>query len=129
MRIAVPTNDGVSISRHFGRSAEFLFFDVEDKAITARATRSNAGQHSSDAGHAHRQCCEHGEHSHAGVLSTLADCETVICSGIGDGAARALQARGVKIILVQPGLAEEAVSAWLAGALAEKSESSCDCHR
>ena len=29
MKIAVPTNDGVTMSHHFGRSAAFLVFDVE----------------------------------------------------------------------------------------------------
>lgn len=129
MRIAVPTNDGVSISPHFGRSAAFLVFDIQDKSIKARETRSNAGCHSHTPGHSQRQACEHGEHSHAGILAPLADCELVICSGIGDGAGRALEARGVKTILVEPGPAEDAVAAWLAGTLTEASGSCCDCHR
>jgi predicted Fe-Mo cluster-binding NifX family protein len=129
MKIAVPTNDGVSISRHFGRSAAFLVFDVQEKLIKSRESRSNAGCHSHTADHSHGEACGHGEHSHGGILAALADCEMVICSGIGDGARQALDARGVRTILVEGGPAEDTVAAWLAGTLAEASGSSCNCHR
>jgi len=55
----------------------------------------------------------------------------VICTGIGDGAAQSLQARGIKVMLTGSGAgpAEEAVRAYLAGTLVETFASSCGCHR
>ena len=40
MRIAVPTNDGTSISEHFGRSAAFLIFETENGKIKSRSQRA-----------------------------------------------------------------------------------------
>jgi predicted Fe-Mo cluster-binding NifX family protein len=131
MKIAVPTNDGVTMSHHFGRSEAFLVFDIMDNSIKNRETRSNAGRCSHGPQQAHGEECQSGAHSHAGVGSVLTDCELVICTGIGDGAAQALQARGIKVMLTGSGAgpAEEAVRAYLAGTLVETFASSCGCHR
>ncbi len=118
------------MSRHFGRSAAFLVFDVQQSSIAGREKRSNAGLCSHEPDHdAHGQGCGSGVHSHRGVVEALADCEVVICSGIGDGAGNALATRGIKIVLADPGPAENAVAAYLAGTLVEASASSCSCHR
>ena len=42
MRIAIPTNDGASISEHFGRSAAFLIFEIENGQIKRRDSRPTA---------------------------------------------------------------------------------------
>lgn len=130
MKIAVPTNDGMTISRHFGRSAAFLVFDVQDGSIQGRETRSNAGLCSHEPRHSHGSGCQSGGvHSHRGVVSALGDCELVICSGIGDGAGDALGAQGIRTILTNTGPVEDAVAAYLAGTLAEATASACNCHR
>ena len=41
MKIAVASIDGVSISRHFGRSRSFLVFDVEDGETVDQEMRAN----------------------------------------------------------------------------------------
>ena len=46
MRIVVPTNDGTSISEHFGRSAAFLIFEAENGQIKSREMKTNGAQHS-----------------------------------------------------------------------------------
>lgn len=40
MRIAVPTNDGITVSPHFGRSAGFLVFEIEERRIKSREMRT-----------------------------------------------------------------------------------------
>ena len=52
MRIAVPTNDGASISEHFGRSASFLIFEIENGQIKSRELRTNGAKHSHAQGRA-----------------------------------------------------------------------------
>ena len=131
MKIAVPTNDGVTMSRHFGRSASFLVFDVQGNSIKSCETRANDGQCSHGPQQSHGEECQSGAHSHAGVVSVVANCELVICSGIGDGARQALEAGGIKVMLIGPdaGPAERTVAAYLAGTLVETFASSCGCHR
>lgn len=127
MKIAIPTDDGIGVAPHFGRSAAFLVFDVQGGVIASRETRSNTGCGSHSAHQPHGRGQESGSHSHAGVLSALADCSVVICSGIGDGAVQALRARGVRLAMVDPAPAEALVSDYLAGRLVEAPASSCHC--
>ena len=137
MKIAVPTNDGVTMSHHFGRSASFLVFDVQGNSIKRCETRANDGRCSHGAEQSHGDECQNGTHnhadthSHAGFVSTMADCQLVICSGIGDGARQAFEAGGIKVMLIGPdaGPAEKTVAAYLAGTLVETFASSCGCHR
>jgi predicted Fe-Mo cluster-binding NifX family protein len=129
MRIAVPTNDGKSISEHFGRSAGFLVFEVENDQVQNRVTRTNRMQHSRGQGACHQADGGSGPHSHASLVSTLAGCEIVLCAGMGRRAAEALRSSGITPVLVSASVsAEEAVAAYLAGKLPPADESFCRCH-
>jgi len=127
MRIAVPTDDGVSIAAHFGRSAGFLVFDVADGKIQGQAMRPNAGQHTSGEGTA----CQHGAgggHDHGAIVASLDGCDLVICGGMGARAAEALKAGGVKqILMAEPGPAVDVVNAYLQGTLAVRQAGFCCC--
>ena len=126
MRIAVPTNDGTTVSRHFGRSVAFQVFEVQNGKITGREMRRNDAQHKheqGDCGHHHE-----GSGSHAGMVSTLAGCEIVICAGMGWRAAEALKSAGiVPVVAPVEGPAEAAVMAYLKGELAADPGSICRC--
>ena len=128
MRIAVPTNDGVSVSGHFGRSEAFLVFEVGDGRILGREVRSNTAQHA----HAQGSCGEgegsHEPHSHAGILSLLSACDVVICAGMGSRAAQALKESGITPIVADlRGSPEEVVGAYLKGDLNTAREGFCQC--
>lgn len=127
MRIAVPTNDGVSMSEHFGRSAGFLIFGVEDGRIATREMRSNQGQECHTGDHGAEHAC--GAQGHGGIAAMLSDCQFVLCAGMGQRAADALRANGISAILVQPaGSAEETVASYLAGKLRPATGGCCSCH-
>jgi len=127
MRIAVPTNDGTSVSGHFGRSTGFLIFEIHDGQIQSRELRTNL------AGHAHAEGrCGGADgqqaHDHAEILSTLSGCEVVICAGMGRRAADALQSAGVTTVLARrAGSAEAAVDAYLKGELDIAPDDFCTC--
>ena len=128
MKIAVPTNDGASISGHFGRSAAFLIFEVESGQIRRRETKPNQAQHS------HEQAsCGHGPtagepHSHAGIVASLTGCDVVICGGMGRQAAEALKAGGITVVVTTAtGPADETVGAYLSGSLPRGGEVLCHC--
>lgn len=126
MRIAIPTNDGTSISEHLGRSAAFLIYETESGQITSRAMKTNGAHHAQEACGQHST--ESKPHSHSGIVAALKGCEVVICAGMGSRAAEALKANGVtQIVVTTPGPAEEIVSAFLAGKLTCKTESFCAC--
>ena len=123
MKIAVPTNDGITLSAHFGRCRQFLIFEVQNGQAKLIETRINGGCHGhglSD-GAADRT-------SHAGFVEALRDCDTVLCGGIGAGAVEALKAGGIPVALVEAaGNAEEIVTAFQSGTLRPASGSMCQC--
>ena len=120
MRIAVPTNDGASISEHFGRSAAFLIFEIENGQIKSRELKTNGAKHSHAQGACDHHSAESKPHSHAGILAALDGCEVVICAGMGQRAAEALKGCGTQIVVTAPASAEETVTAYLAGRLATR---------
>ena len=128
MRIAVPTNDGTRISEHFGRSAAFLVFEIENGRIQSRELRPNGMQHSHEQGSCGHGSQNQGQHSHAGILETLAGCDTVICTGMGARAAEALQTAGVTtVVAAATDSAENMIASYLKGDLAVSPNAFCRC--
>jgi len=129
-RIAVPSNDGVSIAGHFGRSDRFVIFDTDKGRIERTEIRANTHTPSS-----HGECdgSQHGagehSHSHADILTLLQDCRVVLCRGMGWRAAESLKGRGIEPIVVGGAVsAQEAVEAYLGGTLSASQTSFCRCH-
>jgi predicted Fe-Mo cluster-binding NifX family protein len=124
MRIAVPSNDGVTISQHFGRSKQFLIFDVHEGHAAMESVRENQGCHGHDgAGHTEGQ-----PHSHEGILGALRGCDAVVCAGIGIGAVMALKTAGLQVVsIAAEGKAVEALQLWLQGRLNNHNPAACQC--
>ena len=129
MKIAVPTNDGSSISEHFGRSAAFLLFDTGNSQITASEMRANQGQHHhSEAGCTGDHAGPAEPHSHQAIVNSIAGCEVVICAGMGRRASEALKQAGVReVVVTAPGPAKEAVLTYLRGDLKTAGQGFCRC--
>jgi predicted Fe-Mo cluster-binding NifX family protein len=129
MKIALPTNDGISISPHFGRSAGFIVFDIEEGRIGNREIRPNAMQHSHAQGACDHSAGAQGPHDHGAIVGALAGCDVVICAGMGWRAAEALKSAGItEVIVAPPGPAESAVAAYLAGQLSSGGQHFCHCN-
>jgi len=127
MRIAVPTNDGASISEHFGRSAAFLIFEIENGQIKSHELKSNGAKHSHAQGACDHHSAESKPHNHAGILAALEGCEVVICAGMGQRAAEALRNCSTQILVAPPASAEETVGTYLAGKLTPQTKRFCQC--
>jgi predicted Fe-Mo cluster-binding NifX family protein len=126
MRIAVAS-DGTAIAHHFGRCPCFLVYQVDDGKVVGRETRPNVftahalGQcdHSHDHGH---------NHGHGPIVNALADCDLVLCYGMGWRAAQELQQSGIQAAIVGEEMTpDEAVRRHLAGELATGGDF-CRCH-
>jgi len=136
MKIAVVTEDGQTISQHFGRAPYYLVFTVEGDTITGRELRSKAG-HRDFAGayeheHHHERTHGHGQHEHgfgpeadqkhARMIEAITDCTAVLVRGMGRGAYLALEQAGITPIVTDIADAEAAVRAYLAGDIANHPE-------
>lgn len=129
MKVAVASEDGVSISHHFGRSRAFLVFEVEDKKIVGRSVRDNTFT-----AHARGECQDghesqpHEHHGHGPIVAALRDCDVILCYGMGWRAAEDLKQNGIQAFVLQGEMSPEAaVSAYLAGELGPAG-GLCRCH-
>jgi predicted Fe-Mo cluster-binding NifX family protein len=125
VKIAIPSNDGINISAHFGRCRQFLIFEAQDGQVRLIETRINAGCHEHGSGSSDGAAEPRG---HSGFVEALRDCEAVLCSGIGAGAVEALKAGGIPVILIEAaGSAEQIATAFQSGALRAASVGMCQC--
>jgi predicted Fe-Mo cluster-binding NifX family protein len=136
VKIAVVTDDQRTVSRHFGRAHYYLVFTVEDGQIVQQELRDKLGHdqfqhehHDHDHEHEHEHSHEHGHgygrHSqdkHSRMMANIGDCQVLLCAGMGMGAHQSLQAIGVTPILTDYKDIDQAVQAYLDGALTDHPE-------
>ena len=100
MKIAV-TYEGGQIFQHFGHTAAFKIYEVEDGSVVSAQVVDTDG---------------HGHGALAGFLQAQG-VDTLICGGIGGGAQMALQEAGIRFFGGVSGDADEAVQALIMGQL------------
>ena len=111
MKIAVTYENG-EVFQHFGHTAQFKLYEVEDgKIVNEEVVDTNGSGHG----------------ALAGLLSSL-NADVLICGGIGGGAQMALAQAGIKLFGGVNGNADEAVEAFLANSLNYDPEAKCDHH-
>jgi predicted Fe-Mo cluster-binding NifX family protein len=93
MKIAIITEDGQMISRHFGRAPYYLVLTIEDGKIIEREMRDKMGhnqfhnQHHEGDHHGNGHGMDTTSHDkHQSMAGTISDCQAVICGGMGMGA-------------------------------------------
>ena len=111
MKIATTYENG-EIFQHFGHTAQFKVYSVEDgKVVSAQVVDTNGSGHG----------------ALAGFLEGLG-VNVLICGGIGGGARFALQDAEIQICGGVQGDADEAVEAYLSGALQFNPNATCGHH-
>lgn len=128
MKIAIITDDGKSISQHFGRATHYLVLINEDGKITNREMRSKLG-HNQFSGESHED--HHGEihgldeahhDKHAQMAGSIADCEAVICGGMGMGTYQSMLRQKYKPIVTDLQDIEAITQAYIAGQIIDHTE-------
>ena len=111
MRIAVTYENG-EIFQHFGHTAQFKLYDVEDGKIVGEQVVDTNGS---------------GHGALAGFLQA-AKVDALICGGIGMGAQMALADAGIRLYAGVQGSADTAAKALAEGALEFDPNARCDHH-
>ena len=128
-KVAAITDDGITISQHFGRAAYYLVATVEDGKIVDRELRSKLG-------HAHFHNQPHSEENpgqphgmdaashnkHLQMSDAIADCEALLCRGMGMGAYQSMQARNIRPVVTDIVAIEDAVKAYVDGNIVDQVE-------
>jgi predicted Fe-Mo cluster-binding NifX family protein len=129
MKIAAITDDGKTISQHFGRASHYLVATVENGKIVNRELREKLG-HSQFANEAHEVEIPGQPHGmdpasqdrHMRMSEAIADCEALLCRGMGRGAYESMIARGIKPLVTDIQMIEEAVLAYVSGQIVDHTE-------
>lgn len=129
MKIAVITDDGKTISQHFGRAQYYLVITIEDKQVIHREMREKLG-HVHFANEPHKAEVpgqRHGfdpasQNRHARMAQTINDCEAVLCRGMGMGAYESLKGGGIRPVVTDIELVDDAIQAYIEGRIVDHIE-------
>jgi len=123
MKIAAITEDGTTISQHFGRAPFYVVVTVEEGKIVSQETRAKTGHHTFAAPHpdlapGERHGYDAGSQTrHTSMAETIADCQVLIAGGMGWGAYDSLKSCNIEPIVTDVETIEEAVKLYLEGKL------------
>jgi predicted Fe-Mo cluster-binding NifX family protein len=122
MKIAAITDDGNTISQHFGRAGYYLVLTIENGQITQREMRPKLGHnHFAEQPHEKDQPGQqHGfdpaaQDRHMRMSEAITDCEALLCRGMGAGAYHSIQQRGIRPIMTDIASIDEAAKAYIEG--------------
>ena len=124
MKVAAISDDGTTISQHFGRAPLYVVVTVEDDKIVSKETRAKAGHHTfaahqpPDLAPGERHGYDAGSQvRHESMAETIADCQVLIARGMGWGAYESLKSRNIEPVVTDVENIDEAVNLYLAGKL------------
>jgi predicted Fe-Mo cluster-binding NifX family protein len=103
MKIAIVTDDGESISAHFGRARAYAVLTVRDGVVVERELRPKLAPHldpqrdHDDSDKSHDGPAAHARHDQ--MIAPIADCTCLIAGGMGRGAYDRITAAGIRAIV------------------------------
>jgi predicted Fe-Mo cluster-binding NifX family protein len=131
MKIAAITDDGKTISQHFGRAAYYQVVTVEDGKVISSELRPKLGHQQ----FTNEPNTEHDDHAdsqqghglspashdkHVRMSAAIEDCEALLCRGMGMGAYQSMQQRGIRPVVTDIAEIEAAVQAYIRGEIVDR---------
>ena len=124
MRIAIVSENGKTISQHFGRATQYIVVNVENGKITSKEIRQKSGHHDfAHSGQGEQECCGvHGygagaEDKHASMAQSIQDCSVLLAGGMGWGAYESLKSYNIEPVVTDETDADKAAKLFLDGKL------------
>ena len=111
MKIAAVTDDGVTISAHFGRGRQYPICEVKDGELGEIELRDKPGRHTCQGQHDHQHDAPHSHHAgghgmgaeakgrHEQIMGSISNCQVLLASGMGAGASLHLTEAGIQPIV------------------------------
>lgn len=124
MKIAAVSEDGTTISQHFGRAPLYVVLTAEGGKIVGKETRPKTGHHTF-AAHGHPELTPGERHGydagaqarHQSMAEGISDCQVLLAGGMGWGAYDSLKSRGIEPIVTEVKDINEAALQYLEGKL------------
>jgi predicted Fe-Mo cluster-binding NifX family protein len=127
LKVAIVSNDGKAICKHFGSSRGFVVVETEDGKEINREYRPN--RHTDHARGVEHKPGEHG--THGPILAALSDVEVVIGGGMGYRIVADLEQAGKQIYITDEISVNGALGKFLNGTLEHIEGRTCrggTCH-
>lgn len=129
MKIAAITDDGLTISQHFGRAGSYVVATVENGQIVTLEMRDKLGHaHFANDSHTEDQPGQpHGfdpaaQNRHNRMAEAIADCEALLCGGMGRGAYESMRTLGIKPVVTNIISISDAMRAYIEGRIVDQTE-------
>ena len=129
MKIAFVTDNGVTITQHFGRAGKYLVVETEDGKELSRELRDKLGhthfhqaekEHNLGENQAHNNPADHSKHVQ--MMAAIEDCDVVVCGGMGRGAFQSIVSLGKDVFMTNTDDINNALKGYLAGELQNMSD-------
>lgn len=129
MKIALVTDDGKSISQHFGRAPYYLVLTIEEGKIVNREMRDKMGHNHfsnephSEESHGPGHGMDSASHNkHVSMAEAIADCKALICGGMGMGAYESMRQLDIQPVVTELRDIDTAAQAFMDGKLIDHTE-------
>ncbi len=113
VKIAFPTEDGETISAHFGRAPFFTVVTLNEGEVPQFEKRSKAFHGSAE----HAPGAEQHGHDHHPMFAPIADCQVLIAGGMGQPAHDHAVAAGLEVVMTGEKSIAAALEAYRRGSL------------
>jgi predicted DNA-binding protein (UPF0251 family)/predicted Fe-Mo cluster-binding NifX family protein len=124
LKIAVVSDNGTTISQHFGRAPYYVILTVENGKIKKQEQFERGSAGTCACGHSGNDEHHHASHSgpdsaakHNKMVDPIADCQVLIAGGMGYGAYQALKSRNLEVFITAEPSIQKAVELFSAGKL------------
>jgi len=129
MKIAAITDDGKTISQHFGRAPYYLVLTIEEGKIVNREMRNKMGhnqfqeQAHAEESHAAGHGMDASSHNkHISMAEAISDCKALLCGGMGMGAYESMRQLNIQPVVTDLQDIELAAQAFIDGKLVDHTE-------
>ena len=120
MKIAAATDDGRTISMHFGQARQYVVVTVENGQVVGKEVRDKVFHHHGVGDHHHDH--DHGHGPHAQMAASIGDCQVMLVGGMGRPAYDSLKGYGIEPVITSVREIDQAVAAFLGGTLTNLTE-------
>ena len=128
INIAVVTDDGVTISQHFGRAKYYEVLFVENGKIIKKERRDKLGHRNfAEEEHHHHSSSQRGNdesshNKHVSMAEAIKDCHILLARGMGNGAYQSMLQLHIKPVVTDISNIDEAVQAVITGTIIDHIE-------
>lgn len=123
-KIAFVTDDGNTISPHFGRAQYYEVVTIENGIMTHRERREKAGHHTFQGQEEHGEhhgsghgFDEHSQGKHRMMTATILDCQILVARGMGNGAYQHIMNANIKPIITSIPTIDAAIQGIIKGTI------------